>query len=564
MEFSLLIAHAFLRFFSAIFEDYQKYLSPTDDFNFEKFSRHKSSEIRRFLTEFQNVQMYSSFIQEREMMFRKGLLEQCILQRISRTELKKKIDSNVAKHKSGQTAPVNIAATTPSVSGDAIGLQKVPSWTAVTGPSLNKLEEIRKSRPVVERATIEGSGLPVKPETPAATPSGTTASAPSVTQEEPISTKSKPPVPARPTTLIRPTKPRADTLALAGATSKDDSVSASESKSAFSGVAKWFSTMRNPGKEKATAEPVAVSAPVQVAPAPATPATAPDAPGNRSPVSQIKRARRRSSSADLEPSRSASPRSSRQSPVDPKSDDIASSEASSSESLSVSASPPISVLKGSRLQRAAESLLHIDLASSQESGGEQDRRSRRLGRVFHASPDSMSDGFTISEEPLARPGRIEDDFLILVDNADIADSMLVSSSREGKVAAQAFYAYKPLLVARVPELTPCYTKSEGEARHQSGSGAQPLPKLSTTLLRVACPFSANVLLCILKYAYGDRMEFGHMKPEEDIELLQIRFKSLRRLKSACLKYAKQRRLVRGTVGECAFFPTLLSNDSLLN
>eukprot|EP01122_Echinamoeba_exundans_P012866 TRINITY_DN5506_c0_g1_i1.p1 TRINITY_DN5506_c0_g1~~TRINITY_DN5506_c0_g1_i1.p1 ORF type:complete len:1143 (+),score=199.54 TRINITY_DN5506_c0_g1_i1:118-3546(+) len=550
MEFSLLIAHAFLRFFSAVFEDYQKYLSPTEDFNFEKFSRHKSSEIRRFLNEFQNVQMYSSFIQEREMMFRKGLLEQCILQRISKTELKKKIETNVAKHKSGQTAPVNVAATTPSVQGDSIGLQRVPSWTAVTGPSLSKLEELKKSRPPADRATVDGSSAPV------AAPAAATPAAPATT-EEPVA-KTKPPVPARPA-LIRQTKPRADTLALAGA-SKDDSVSASESKSAFSGVAKWFSTMRNTSKEKAAPEPVPVSAPVPVTPVQPVPSNVvPSAEaGARSPVSQIKRARRRSSSADLEPSRSNSPRLARQQQTDATADEIGSSEASSSESLSVSPSPPISVLKGSRLQRAAESLLHIDLSSSQESGGEHDRRSRRLGRIFHAVPDPALDGFGMSEEPIARPGRIEDDFIILVDNADISDSMLVSSSREGKVAAQAFYAYKPLLLARVPELTPYYTKAEDEARQQVASGAQPIPKLSTNLLRVACPFSANVLLCIMKFAYGDRMEFEHMKPEEDVELLQLRFKSLRRLKSACLKYAKQRRLVRGTVGDylAVLIPTM--------
>lgn len=540
MEFSLLVAHAFLRFFSAIFEDYNRYLSATEQFQFDRFSRHKSSEIRRFLNEFQNVQMYSSFIQEREMMHRKGILDQCILQRISKTELKKKIETNVAKHKSGQTAPVNPAATTPAVHGDSIGLQKTPSWSAVTGPSLTKMEELRKSKPVERPVTIEGSASPVNAAKVETVPAGA-AEAP----EPSTQPKAKPPVPVR-TGLLK-TKPRADTLALAGP--KDDSVTSSESRGAFSGVTKWF-TMRG-SKEKAQipAEPVPVSAPV---PVPASkPVETADLERPKSPLSNTKRARRRSSSADLEPSRSGSPRPVKDAVFQDDVTFVPSSAESSPGPLRRELAGSGTPLRESRLQRAAESLLHIDGLSNSSGDPETDRRSRRLGRILQGLPSDaiFAVGESHSDLDIApRPGRLEDDLAILVDNSEISDSMLVTSSREGKCSPQAFYAYKPLLLARVPELLPYFTKAEEEAK-QNPSVA-PQSKLAANIARVAVPFSANVLMCILQFAYADRLSFDQMQPEEDIELLQIRSKSLRRLKSACLKYAKQRRLVRGTLGLC--------------
>jgi hypothetical protein len=49
----------------------------------------------QFLLEFSEVQMFASFIQERELMAKKGLLPHCILQRVTQEELKRKITAEV-------------------------------------------------------------------------------------------------------------------------------------------------------------------------------------------------------------------------------------------------------------------------------------------------------------------------------------------------------------------------------------------------------------------------------------------------------------------------------------
>jgi hypothetical protein len=104
MEFNILVAHSFLRFFSEIFGDYPKFFkakendnpdappsTPRLHFHMKKFIRSKTSEVKRFLDQFKTMQMWEVFIHEREEMAERDNLGYCALLRTSEAELKKKI-----------------------------------------------------------------------------------------------------------------------------------------------------------------------------------------------------------------------------------------------------------------------------------------------------------------------------------------------------------------------------------------------------------------------------------------------------------------------------------------
>ncbi|XP_049851402.1 DENN domain-containing protein 2C-like isoform X2 [Schistocerca gregaria] len=119
--FSISVARCFLRFFVSIFKHYHKYFERLDEnghmtgrnkintpewidlfsgepnnfdwaFNYDRFIRYKSSEIKNFMSYFKQTQLFLSFLQERELWAKKGILYSCALLRNTRSQLKQKIE----------------------------------------------------------------------------------------------------------------------------------------------------------------------------------------------------------------------------------------------------------------------------------------------------------------------------------------------------------------------------------------------------------------------------------------------------------------------------------------
>jgi hypothetical protein len=72
------IACAFLDFFQSVLSDYSKFMRG-HRLDVQAFLQSRSSEIQKFLRQFEESQMWSCFIQEREIMSEKGTLRNCAL-----------------------------------------------------------------------------------------------------------------------------------------------------------------------------------------------------------------------------------------------------------------------------------------------------------------------------------------------------------------------------------------------------------------------------------------------------------------------------------------------------
>jgi len=161
-EFSIEVAHSFLKFWASIFGTYSKYFEPAAPpttpssssnafgsasapsttaasstsvtsshspnpgalppvaphvFNFDKFVKSKPAEVRKFLMAFKEYQLYQYFMQEREQWLQKGLLNYCIILRAqsakkqdSAAAVKAKLKSHVGKVFAAWTESATAAA----------------------------------------------------------------------------------------------------------------------------------------------------------------------------------------------------------------------------------------------------------------------------------------------------------------------------------------------------------------------------------------------------------------------------------------------------------------------
>jgi hypothetical protein len=143
MEFSIDVAHAFLKFWASIFGNYAKYFESSNSsnnasssttssststelitttsnassslrdlpaiqqaaadtytFNFERFIKSKPNDIKKFLLGFKEYQLFHCFMQERETWLSKGLLNFCIILRAQNAKKKDSIAAVKAKLKS--------------------------------------------------------------------------------------------------------------------------------------------------------------------------------------------------------------------------------------------------------------------------------------------------------------------------------------------------------------------------------------------------------------------------------------------------------------------------------
>lgn len=150
MEFSIDVAHSLIKFWYSIFGNYSKYMDPIYDsaltssnnasqlalvpadasskaaaeekgttsstasnaviiptgppssfnFNFDKFVKSKSADVKKFLVEFRQCQLYDCFMQEREEWMKKGLIDYCIIVRAQHAKKKDSIAAVKMKFRS--------------------------------------------------------------------------------------------------------------------------------------------------------------------------------------------------------------------------------------------------------------------------------------------------------------------------------------------------------------------------------------------------------------------------------------------------------------------------------